>query len=51
MRQSSGETVININDLNRILPSYLLHEVEEDNKSQNDIEENKINNIHNKKVS
>ena len=51
MRQSSGETEINLNELNRILPSYLLYEVEEDNKSQSDIEENKINNIHNKKVS
>lgn len=51
MRQSSGEAIININELNRILPSYLLNEVEEDNKSQNNIEETKIKSIHNEKVS
>ena len=51
MRQSSGEAIINEKELNRILPSYLLCEVEEDNKSQSNIEETKINNIHNDKVS
>ena len=45
MRQSSGEAIININELNRILPSYLLNEVEEDNKSHNNIGETKINSI------
>ena len=51
MRQSSGEGIISINELNRILPSYLLNEVEEDNKSHNNIGETKINSIHNEKVS
>ena len=51
MRQSSGEGIINIKELNRILPSYLLNEIEEDNKSQNNIEETIKTNIHNEEVS
>ena len=50
MRKSSGETTINTNDLNKILPSYLLNEVKEDNLDINLNEQSTINNS-NEKVS
>ena len=51
MRKSSGDLTINSNELNKILPSYLLNEMEEDNKDKNLKEESKINNFYNEKVS
>ena len=50
MRKSSGDTTINTNDLNKILPSYLLNEVKEDNLDINLNEQSTINNS-NEKVS
>ena len=50
MRKSSGETTINTNDLNKILPSYLLNEVEENNLDIN-LNENSTLNKSNEKVS
>ena len=51
MRKSSGDLTINSNELNKILPSYLLNEMEEDNKDKNLKEESKKNNFYNEKVS
>ena len=51
MRKSSGETTINTNELNKILPSYLLNEVEEDNLDINLNENSTLNNYSNEKVS
>lgn len=51
MRKSSGDSTINTNELNNILPSYLLNEMEEDNKDKKLKEESKINNFYNEKVS
>jgi len=51
MRKSSGDSIINSNELNKILPSYLVNEMEEDNKDKNLKEESKINNFYNEKVS
>ena len=51
MRKSSGEPKFSQNELNKILPSYILNEVEEDKKTQNNKEGNIINNFLNEKVS
>ena len=51
MRKSSEEPKFSQNELNKILPSYILNEVEEDKKSLNNNEGNKINNFLNEKVS
>ena len=51
MRKSSGEAIFNSNELNKILPSYLLNEVEEHNKDKNYNEKSEINNFLNEKVS
>ena len=51
MRKSSGETTISTNELNKILPSYLLNEVEEDNLKINLNEKSTLNNFSNEKVS
>ena len=50
MRKSSEEPKFSQNELNKILPSYILNEVEEDKNSQNN-EGNKINNFFKEKVS
>ena len=34
MRKTSGESIFNSTELNRILPSYLLNEVGEDDKDK-----------------
>jgi hypothetical protein len=51
MRKSSGEAIINTKELNKILPSYLLNEVEEDNINYNLNEELNYNTNFNEKVS
>lgn len=51
MRKSSGDSTINTKELNKILPSYLLNEMEEDNKNKNWTEGEKIQNFHNQKVN
>ena len=51
MRKFSGDSTINTKELNKILPSYLLNEMEEDNKNKNCIEGEKIQNFHNQKVN
>ena len=51
MRKSSAETTINTKELNKILPSYLLKEVEEDTKVNNLSEESKFKAVFNGKVS
>ena len=51
MRKSSGEAIINTKELNKILPSYLLNEVEEDNINYNLNEELNYNINYNEKVS
>ncbi len=39
MRKTSGESIFNSTELNRILPSYLLNEVGEDDKDKKNREE------------
>ena len=51
MRKSSGEAIFNSKELNKILPSYLLNEVEEYNKDKDYNEKTEINNFLNEKVS
>ena len=51
MRKSSGEQIFNSSELNKILPSYLINEVKEDNKRKNSNEETEIKNFINEKVS
>ena len=51
MRKSSKEPEFSQNELNKILPSFILNEVEEDKKPLNNNENNKINNFLNEKVS
>ena len=52
MRKSSGEQILfNSSELNKILPSYLINEVKEDNKRKNSNEETEIKNFINEKVS
>ena len=52
MRNSSGEPMLSINELNKILPSYLVNEVEEDNIDNNLNRKSIINNVFsNEKVS
>ena len=51
MRKSPGEQIFNSSELNKILPSYLINEVKEDNKRKNSNEETEIKNFINEKVS
>ena len=52
MRKTTGEPIFNTNELNRILPSYLLSEVEEDDKDKKNNKESVLDNFSNgKKVS
>ena len=51
MRKSTGEPMLNINELNKILPSYLVNEVEEYNIDNNLNKQTKINDVSNEKVS
>ena len=52
MRKTTGEPIFNSNELNRILPSYLLNEVEEDDKDKKNDKESVLDNFSNgKKVS
>ena len=51
MRKSSGEAIINTKELNKILPSYLINEVEEDNINYNLNKEINYNTNFNEKVS
>ena len=51
MRNSSGEPMLSINELNKILPSYLVNEVEEYNIDNNLNKQTKINDVSNEKVS
>ena len=51
MRKSSGEASFNSNELNKILPSYLLNEVKEDNATNIDNGKTTINNYFDEKVS
>ena len=49
MRKTTGEPIFNSNELNRILPSYLLNEVEEDDKDKKSNEEPMLDNFSNAK--
>ena len=52
MRKTSGEPIFNSTELNRILPSYLHNEVEEDDKDKKNNKESVLDNFSNgKKVS
>ena len=55
MRSQTKEPLFNSKELNKILPSYLLDEIDEDNKDQNHSNENQVCDlVHqkgNKKVS
>ena len=51
MRKSTEDEMLNTKELNKILPSYLLNEVKEDNKDLFLYEEEKNNDIFNDKVS
>ena len=52
MRKTTGEPIFNSTELNRILPSYLLNEVEEDDKDKKNDKESVLDNFSNgKKVS
>ena len=51
MSKSSGEEKIKAKELNKILPSYLLNEIEQDNIDNNDNEKASINKIYIEKVS
>ena len=49
MRKTTGEPIFNTNELNRILPSYLLNEVEEDDKDKKNHKESVLDNFSNRK--
>ena len=49
MRKTTGEPIFNSNELNRILPSYLLNEVEEDDKDKKNHKESVLDNFSNRK--
>ena len=49
MRKTTGEPIFNTNELNRILPSYLLSEVEEDDKDKKNNKESVLDNFSNGK--
>ena len=49
MRKTTGEPIFNTNELNRILPSYLLSEVEEDDKDKKNNKESVLDNFSNRK--
>ena len=49
MRKTTGEPRFNTNELNRILPSYLLNEVEEDVKDKKNNKESVLDNFSNRK--
>ena len=49
MRNTTGEPIFNTNELNRILPSYLLNEVEEDDKDKKNHKESVLDNFSNRK--
>ena len=49
MRKTTGESIFNTNELNRILPSYLLSEVEEDDKDKKNNKESVLDNFSNGK--
>ena len=51
MIKSSGEAKIKAKELNKILPSYLVNEIEQDNIDINDNQKASINKIYNEKVS
>ena len=55
MRSQTKEPLFNSKELNKILPSYLLDEIDEDNKDQNHSNENQVYDLvhqkENKKVS
>ncbi len=51
MRKSYGETILTINELNKMLPSYLIDEVEEDKKNNIFNDESIITNFSKEKVS
>ena len=50
MRKVASESILNSTELNRILPSYLLNEVEEDNKNIKNNEELMLDNFSNGKT-
>ena len=49
MKKASGESIFNSTELNRILPSYLLNEVGEDDKDKKNSEESMMGNFSNGK--
>ena len=49
MRKTTGEPIFNTNELNRILPSYLLSEVEEDDKDKKNNKESMLDSFSNGK--
>ena len=49
MRKTTGEPIFNSNELNRILPSYLLNEVEEDDKDKKNNKESMLDSFSNGK--
>ena len=49
MRKTTGEPIFNSNELNRILPSYLLNEVEEDAKDKKNNKESMLDSFSNGK--
>ena len=51
MTKSFGEAKIKAKELNKILPSYLLNEIEQDNIDANNLGKPSINKIYNEKVS
>ncbi len=50
MRKVASESILNSTELNRILPSYLLNEVEEDDKNIKNNEELMLDNFSNGKT-
>jgi hypothetical protein len=49
MRKTSGEPIFNSTELNKMLPSYLLNEVEEDDKDKKNDKESVLDNFSNGK--
>lgn len=49
MRKTTGEPIFNSNELNKILPSYLLNEVEEDAKDKKNNKESMLDSFSNGK--
>ena len=49
MRKTTGGPIFNSNELNRILPSYLLNEVEEDAKDKKNNKESMLDSFSNGK--